>query len=246
MSQEPLPLVRPPESVKERPAVRAGHVSDDHTCVIYSLEDLGTDPDLGKWVAETIPVMIAPGTWEGKGVLRYYAPKNILAVYHNAAVHTKVSAFLQDLKKSAPRGSDRKFAVGRAAVGEEAVHQAGFRVPLAPAPQPVPAPTLSYPVPPQTHSPKHLFHFIIRYEGEGIVDDNVVKAIKAQYQIDKKEKEGKEEKEDKDPGPTPPVRAATAPDSPVLPGVVPYSPSIAPAPSANKKTDKQDKEEKKS
>ena len=28
-------------------------------------------------------------------------------------------------------------------------------------------------------TPKHLFHFIIRYEGEGIVDANVVKFAKA-------------------------------------------------------------------
>lgn len=39
----------------------------------------------------------------------------------------------------------------------------------------------AYPVPAQKKAPKHLFHFIIRYEGEGIVDDNVVKAIKYSY-----------------------------------------------------------------
>src|SRR5262249_50653316 len=38
----------------------------------------------------------------------------------------------------------------------------------------------TYLVPNPARSPKHLFHFIIRYEGEGIVDSNVVEAIKAQ------------------------------------------------------------------
>src|SRR6266849_6810610 len=31
-----------------------------------------------------------------------------------------------------------------------------------------------YPVPIAPQTPKHLFHFIIRYEGEGIIDSNVV------------------------------------------------------------------------
>jgi hypothetical protein len=37
----------------------------------------------------------------------------------------------------------------------------------------------AYPVPPPPALPKHLFHFIIRYEGEGIIDQNVVKFAKA-------------------------------------------------------------------
>ena len=42
-------------------------------------------------------------------------------------------------------------------------------------------PVLNYPVPPQHKSPKHLFHFIIRYEGEGIIDSNVVDLFKNMY-----------------------------------------------------------------
>ena len=39
---------------------------------------------------------------------------------------------------------------------------------------------MSYPVPAPARPPKHLFHFIIRYEGNGVVDENVVKAVQAQ------------------------------------------------------------------
>src|SRR5438309_2051545 len=49
---------------------------------------------------------------------------------------------------------------------------------------------LTYPVPAASRAPKHLFHFIIRYEGEGIVDGNVADVLKAQ--LGKKEKEEKE------------------------------------------------------
>jgi hypothetical protein len=174
--------------------------SDDLTCVAYSLADLGNDPDLGKWVAETIPEVIAPGTWKGKGVLRYYAPKKLLVVYHNAAAQARVDAFLKSVKKSLPAANEKTIAAGAggmpacvcvrtAPVCETAVVPADFRVPGKVRGFTTFAdPSSSYPVPAPATRPKHLFHFIIRYEGEGIVDDNVVKAMKTQFQGKKKEK----------------------------------------------------------
>jgi hypothetical protein len=163
--------------------------SDDQTCVLYSLADLGNDPDLGQWVADTIPEVVAPGTWKGQGVLRYYAPKKLLVVYHTAATQAKVEGFLKNVKKSLPAGHDKTRTAAKAQVRDSAVVSADYRVP---------GPTRgcssfaeqnsSYPVPAPVARPKHLFHFIIRYEGEGIVDDNVVKAIKTQFQANKKEK----------------------------------------------------------
>jgi hypothetical protein len=47
----------------------------------------------------------------------------------------------------------------------------------------MPEASTAYPVPAQARSPKHLFHFIIRYEGEGLVDDNIVKAMKVYNQM---------------------------------------------------------------
>jgi hypothetical protein len=152
--------------------------TEDDTCVIYSLKELGEDTDYCKWIAETIPQVIAPGSWsradstEQKRVLRYFAPKGILVVYHTPAVQAKVDGFLKDLKKTAAestRTAPKKIAD---------VIQAQFQERTTNNP---PADTGSpYPVPAPAKQPKHLFHFIIRYEGEGIVDDHVADVIKAQ------------------------------------------------------------------
>jgi hypothetical protein len=48
------------------------------------------------------------------------------------------------------------------------------------AAEPAPVQPFTYPVPPPVAQPKHLFHFIIRYEGAGIIDSNVVRFMKAQ------------------------------------------------------------------
>src|ERR1700733_4326596 len=64
---------------------------DECTCVVYALKDLGDDPNLGKWIAETIPQVIKPGSWHQENStdhrISYYAQGKILVVYHNAAVH---------------------------------------------------------------------------------------------------------------------------------------------------------------
>ena len=141
-------------------------------CKIYSLADLGDDANLGKWIADTIPQMIQPGTWsgaDGKSKLSYYAPGKVLVINQTAAVHTQVDEFLQNLKKSLPQ----KAAVKR----DAQVVPAQFTVPdRAVVPM---SPSQAYPVPYPPAAPKHLFHFIIRYEGEGIIDANVVKFAKA-------------------------------------------------------------------
>src|SRR5438552_622644 len=37
----------------------------DLTCAVYALAELADDPNLGKWIAETIPAVIQQGTWYG-------------------------------------------------------------------------------------------------------------------------------------------------------------------------------------
>src|SRR5690348_2439879 len=64
------------------------------TVKVYALGDLGDDPKLGPWLAETIPTVVKPGSWakeakkgsEGKCLLTYYAPGKVLVVHHTAAV----------------------------------------------------------------------------------------------------------------------------------------------------------------
>jgi len=152
-------------------------LATDDPCVIYSLTEMGLDAPLGKWIAETIPEMIEPNSWKKAwgdqiGVVSYYAPKNILIVKQTPAIQKKVDGFLKDLKASMPKASAANSASKMPA--RTTVVPADYR-----EPNPIPS---SYPVAAPVKAPKHLFHFIIRYEGDGIIDDNVVKFMKAQLQ----------------------------------------------------------------
>ncbi len=151
-------------------------------CKVYSLADLGEDPNLCKWIADTIPDVIQPGSWvyaggalgggEAKRTISYFAPAKVLVINHTPAVHAQVDEFLQNLKKS--------VAQSKAAKREPQILPATFTMPDNPRPMPVQGYQSSYVVPPSVQAPKHLFHFIIRYEGAGVVDKNVVSLIKAQ------------------------------------------------------------------
>jgi hypothetical protein len=177
---------------------RAGPVVDSvrdsrRTCVLYALDRLGGDPDLGRWVAETIPEVIAPETWKdagGEGVLRYYAPKNILLIYHTPSVQTKVDDFLESVKKSVPTEPARAHDVRRKPAREQSVVPADYRAPVVQRTGNwATEPATAYPVPGPVKPPKHLFHFIIRYEGEGLIDDSVVKFWRIQTRAEQKEKQ---------------------------------------------------------
>ncbi len=170
-----------PYSVALKPAT-----TGDCACTIYALSDMGYDSDVGQWIAQTIPEMIEPSSWQqqgGTGVLRYYPPKNILIIKQPAAIQAKIDGFLKDLKKSMPTGSESHSA------GSKKTSRAGIVPAAYQAPEPLrtssplPEPS-SYPVPAPVKAPKHLFHFLIRYEGDGIIDDNVVKFMKAYYQAE--------------------------------------------------------------
>jgi hypothetical protein len=158
-------------------------LATDDPCVTYSLTDMGYDADLGKWIAQTVPEMVEPRSWMGQGgmgAIRYYAPKNMLIVKQTKAIQKKVDGFLKDLKTSMPKASVTNFASRK--TPHAGVVPADYREPaLHRASGPVSEPS-SYPVPAAVKPPKHLFHFIIRYEGDGIIDDNVVKLMKAQLQ----------------------------------------------------------------
>jgi hypothetical protein len=171
------------EKEATKPAAESGV-----SCKVYSLSDFGNDPNIGKWIAETIPEVIQPGTWahegaQAKHVLRYYGPGKVLVVYHTPGVHAQVAAFLSSLKKAIPaeRHGGQTAAIPGRTVGT--LIPAGAVVPakhtepqlVTPA-----APAAGYPVP-AAKQPKHLFHFIIRYEGDGIIDTNVADLLKALY-----------------------------------------------------------------
>ena len=144
-------------------------------CKVYALAELGDDPKLCKWLADTIPEMIEPTSWKRTGAkLSYYAPSKILVVNNEPAVHRQVAEFLENLKKA----TTAQKTIGNARwMRDSQVVPAQFEAPPAAPLQP--SYQGSYPVPMQPKQPKHLFHFIIRYEGAGIIDENVVRFAKA-------------------------------------------------------------------
>lgn len=202
------PADQPPKKTAEPDSSCCGVSGPGYA--IYSLAE--STPDFGRWVAETIPEVIEPGTWKGPGAIRYYAPKSILVVHHSPAVQAKVARFLDGLKKSAPGAKGTRTALV----------PAGYRPPaLLPTSGPTPeqGPTFFAPVP--APRPKHLFHFIIRYEGDGIIDDNVVKYLKTQSKAESKEK--------KEPESSPALATPAAVSFPAPP-VSPPSTSFGTAP----------------
>jgi hypothetical protein len=184
------------------------------TSVIYHLDELADEPEFCKWIAETIPVVIEAGTWSQNsgniryGNIRYYGPKKILVVYHTADVQAKVDAFLKKLKKAHLSGKEKNVAAGNTPVKDKEVVPARYQIPgLIKTSHPAPDSNFTYPLPPPARPPKHLFHFIIRYEGAGIVDSNVVKFMKAQNgEKDSQASDAdKKAKKDRSPRPMPPA-----------------------------------------
>jgi hypothetical protein len=155
-------------------------------CKIYSLADLGDDPNLGPWLAATIPTVIQPEYWTKEspvkdctataaaslGRLNYFPPGKILVVYHTAAVQAEVAAFLQNVKQALPRGNN---AAARTQQNASGIKQVLFPIKdsataVIKTAEAAPASKYTYPIPAPVKQPKHLFHLIIRYEGEGLGD----------------------------------------------------------------------------
>jgi hypothetical protein len=155
------PPVSPPPKAEESAA----------KCIIYSLRDLGGDGQMATWVAETISQVIEPRSWQsagGTGKLSVNPTAQVLVVYQTPQVHRQVETFLEVLKRSVERVQGPATSGG--------VVPAKFADAAVPAPPR--GPVLTYPVPAPVRQPKHLFHFVIRYEGDGIIDGNVVDFVK--------------------------------------------------------------------
>jgi hypothetical protein len=189
-----------PFRVSQQPQPVRSAPKDGLTCTIYRLAEFGDDPAFGNWIADTIPRVIQPGTWNGGAVygseperrtLTYYAPAQILVVYHTPAVQVEIGAFLKKLKKVLPQ-EQKATAKSAKRPQSDGVIQLDYVVPqVVKTASAVPAAKAPYPVPPPLQQPKHLFHFIIRYEGEGVVDSNVtglVKNLSGQEEAEQPEK----------------------------------------------------------
>jgi hypothetical protein len=178
------------------------------TCVVYSLRDMGDDAGFCKWIAESIPDVIQPGSWMrdgGSGKICYHADGRIMVVHHSPAVHTKIEAYLSDLKKAAPTKMLPAMAASKPACLNGQVVQAAHTDTSPTKPMAVggKAPGAGYPVPAPVQQPKHLFHFVIRYEGDGIDVDSMVSALAKQMGGEAAKEDGAEKaKPDAAKGPT--------------------------------------------
>lgn len=145
--------------------------ADGLAWAVYNLGPLSQDSGLGPWLVNTIPACIQPGQWDscpsGKRTLRYVGPTHALVVCNTPAVLAQVRDFLDCLKRPAPAGeipappASITLTAGTIAPPARAVAGAGYPIPVADA------------------RPKHLFHFVIRYEGDGVIDTNVAQMVKA-------------------------------------------------------------------
>src|SRR5262245_1458572 len=176
---------RAPSTFTTTPAKSAAVDDQGLSCVIYGLGDFG-DEDFGAWISRTMTGVIQPNSWNevgGSGVVSYYGPARMLVVYQTPAVHTQIDAFLKNVKKSLPPA--------KAPINTQAPQFPPFVVPAqhvaasepsraaAPAPAAPASAAKPYPTPAPLQHPKHLFHFIIRYEGDGLIDANLASLAKS-------------------------------------------------------------------
>ncbi len=137
---------------------------------IYGLKGISNDAEFCSWVAETIPMAVQPETWRwagGSGNLSYNAATKTLVVYHTSDVHTQVEAYLKSMKRTA---IEEPAALPAAVKGQQAgVVRAQFTTPQTMQASET-APGNSYLIPTPARQPKHLFHFVLRFEGDGAPD----------------------------------------------------------------------------
>jgi hypothetical protein len=180
-----LVLLAAPRAHSQNPPVRSANTAEAPTpglvCKVHALAELADDPNLCKWIADTIPAVIQPGTWNqgteaatpGQCAVRFYAPAKILVVSHTPLAQAQVDAFLASVKMSLP-------AAKMAKTPETGIMQASYAAPTTTKrAEPTAVAPFNYPVPTAAKGPKHLFHFIIRYEGDGVIDSNIVEFTKA-------------------------------------------------------------------
>lgn len=176
---------------------------------VISLADLG-DAEVGHWILQAIPQVIAAGTWGHETTactsvlpgspralvkdhhsLNYYPPARLLVVAHTPAVQAEVEAFVNNIRKSMP-ASNKKMSPP--SVGVVQAHH----VIAAPTQVEKPAAAADTKKPANRHrfqisleglegkaSESEAMSFSVKsfsvvYEGDGIIDNNIVELIKAQ------------------------------------------------------------------
>lgn len=186
----------PQQAARSQTLANVGHTpgapaaTRDITCVVYPLSGIGHDATIAQWLAETIPSVVEPESWRTEGVtIKFFAPSRVLVVRQTSAVHTKIKTFLGEFK-SAVR--EEKGALN---LRKPPVMQAEY---TEPAPQKAPQTAgAGYTVPPPQSQPKHLFHLVLRYEGDGLPETAVAGLVKELSDAGEVKGEGKPKSEPK-------------------------------------------------
>ncbi len=173
---------KPAKSSRKSPSTN----TEPKTWHAYRLDNLGNDPNLCQWVADTIPEVIQRDMGS-TGTFKYYAPARILVVYHTPAVQAQVEAFLENLKDALPQPKEHPpTSFAKTQLMLPAKFSGSVAKTVVTASDSGAA----------TQPPRHLFHiilegleakgdrvnlknFTIRYEGEGIIDSNLAWLIKS-------------------------------------------------------------------
>jgi len=143
--------------------------------VFYSLSDLGNDAELQGFALQALMSHLSSVQ------VNYFPPKQLLVVLGDAAVQAQAAAFLKEFRQALSAGP----RAGRMRPDGQVVQASAAAPAVVRASEPLPLEVPSYAAP-RPQQPKHLMHFImglgIRYEGEGLIDANVVEYAKAQAQ----------------------------------------------------------------
>jgi hypothetical protein len=120
-----------------------------------------------------------------------------------------VDAFLKNLKRSLPQAKEASArSVAKPSVLVPAKYSPSEMIRN---PDTTPSKSTAYPVPAQAKQPKHLFHFIIRYEGDGVIDSNVAGVLKQLYGTEEQSEDPKPGKKKKKKSAEPAAGQTSAP-----------------------------------
>ena len=153
--------------------LRGTEKKNDFVCKIYQLRDYFESDEVCEWIADTIADVIQPGTWkvqnpDQRGTVVHNPKVGVMIVYHTPAAHMEIETFLANMKTTI-RSADETMR--RMPAKPSNVVPAQFTpasVPAAPVAKNDAIGPSGYPIAAPLQQPKHLFHFIVRYEGSGI------------------------------------------------------------------------------
>jgi len=150
-------------------ATNAQDKKDAYTCKAYPLREVFDSEEVCDWIAETIPDVIQPGSWKAqdsdqRGTVIYNPKAGVMVIYHTPDVHEQIGELLTSMRTMV-RPADGTMSNVPAKQGNVVPAQFSTAAPATTTAKNDLTGPAAYPIAPPLQQPKHLFHFIIRYEG---------------------------------------------------------------------------------